>query len=179
MRRSIITACVVAAGVLSSTPLFADWKRAPVRSLLETRQAGVVVQKWETSCAAAALATVFTYALETPVTEKYVAQRMLRTTDPIKVKVRGGFSFLDMKRFAEAHGFKGTGYSGLTFEEALALSSPIVPIDFYGNAHFVVLRGLTADGGVDLADPAYGNVVMSEDKFKASWTGGMGFVVTR
>src|SRR5262245_30532759 len=37
-------------------------ERKPVRSLLEIRQEGVIVQKWETSCAAAALATVLTYS---------------------------------------------------------------------------------------------------------------------
>ena len=36
----------------------AEAVRNPVRSLLEIRQEGVIVQKWETSCAAAALATV-------------------------------------------------------------------------------------------------------------------------
>jgi hypothetical protein len=35
---------------------------------------------------------------------------MLRTTDPIKVKVRGGFSLLDMMRFLESRGFVGIGY---------------------------------------------------------------------
>jgi hypothetical protein len=41
-------------------------------------------QKWETSCAAAALATVLTYSQNDPVSEKLVAQGMLRSTDPIK-----------------------------------------------------------------------------------------------
>lgn len=180
MRWGAISRIVLAANLLAAqTVVTFGWDRPPVRSVLETRQAGVIVQKWETSCAAAALATVLTFSLGTPVTEKYVAQRMLRSTDPIKVKVRGGFSFLDMKRFAEAHGFKGTGYNGLTFEEALELPSPIVPIDFYGNAHFVVLRGLDAEGRVNLADPAYGNTTMSQDAFKAVWSGGLGFVISR
>jgi predicted double-glycine peptidase len=60
----------------------------PVRSLLEIRQEGVIVQKWETSCAAAALATVLTFTHNDPVSEKLVAQRMLRSTDPIKVASR-------------------------------------------------------------------------------------------
>jgi predicted double-glycine peptidase len=104
---------------------------------------------------------------------------MLRSTDPIKVKVRGGFSLLDMKRFVETRGFKGTGYKGLSFEELLTLPSPIVPIDFYGNAHFVVVRGLDPAGRVNLADPAFGNTSMSIDDFQSVWTNGMGFVVAR
>jgi predicted double-glycine peptidase len=155
-----------------------EQKRAPVRSLLESRQDRVIVQKWETSCAAAALATVLTFSRNDPVTEKYVAQRMLRSTDPIKVKVRGGFSLLDMKRFVETRGFTGTGYKDLSFDELLTLDSPIVPIDFYGNAHFVVVRGLDAKGRMNLADPAFGNTTMSVEKFQAVWTGGLGFVVS-
>ena len=156
-----------------------EQKQKPVRSLLEIRQEGVIVQKWETSCAAAALATVLTFAQNDPVTEKFVAGRMLRSTDPIKVKVRGGFSLLDMKRFVETRGFNGTGYKNLSFEELLTLPSPIVPIDFYGNAHFVVVRGLDPAGRVDLADPAFGNTNMSVSDFRSVWKNGMGFVVSR
>jgi predicted double-glycine peptidase len=44
---------------------------------------------------------------------------------------------LDMKLFVESRGFKGAGFKGLTFERLLDLQTPIVPIDYYGNAHFV------------------------------------------
>jgi uncharacterized protein len=152
---------------------------APVRSLLEIRQAGVVIQKWEMSCAAAALATVLTFTHNDPVPEKLVAQRMLRSTDPLKVKVRGGFSFLDMKRLVEARGFKGAGFKGLSLDELLALQSPIVPIDMHGNPHFVVVRGLTPAGRVHVADPAFGNHTMSIAAFQAMWREGMAFVVSR
>ena len=114
---------------------------APVRSLLEIRREGVIVQKWETSCAAAALATVLTFTQNDPVSEKLVAQRMLRRTDPLKLKLRGGFSLLDMKRFVETRGLKGAGFKALKFEDLLTLQSPIVPIDMHGNPHFVVVRG--------------------------------------
>jgi predicted double-glycine peptidase len=161
------------------TAVWANPIRKPVRSLLEIRQEGVIVQKWETSCAAAALATVLTFSQNDPVSEKFVAQGMLRSTDPIKVKVRGGFSLLDMKRFVETRGFKGTAYKGLSMEDLLALQSPIVPIDFHGNPHFVVVRGLNTAGGVHLADPAFGNHAMSKEEFQAIWRDGIGFVVTQ
>jgi uncharacterized protein len=57
-------------------------ERKPVRSLLEIRQESVIVQKWKTSCAAAALATVLTFSRNDPVSEKIVAQGMLRRTRP-------------------------------------------------------------------------------------------------
>jgi uncharacterized protein len=152
---------------------------APVRSLLEIRQDGVIMQKWETSCAAAALATVLTFTHNHAVPEKLVAQRMLRSTDPLKVKVRGGFSLLDMKRFVETRGFRGAGFKGLNFEELLALQSPIVPIDMHGNHHFVVVRGMTPAGRVHVADPAFGNHTMSTAAFQGMWREGMAFVVSR
>jgi uncharacterized protein len=169
--------CCALIGV--STPVCADSTRKPVRSLLEIRQEGVIVQKWETSCAAAALATVLTFSQNDPVSEKIVAQGMLRSTDPIKVKVRGGFSLLDMKRFVETRGFKGAAYKGLSMEDLLTLQSPIVPIDFHGNPHFVVVRGLNTAGEVHLADPAFGNHAMSVETFHAVWKDGIGFVVTQ
>ena len=162
-----------------TTPSAFAGERKPVRSLLEIRQEGVIVQKWETSCAAAALATVLTFSQNDPVSEKVVAQAMLRSTDPIKVKVRGGFSLLDMKRFVETRGFRGAAYKGLSMEDLLTLQSPIVPIDFHGNPHFVVVRGLNAAGEVHLADPAFGNHAMSVGTFQAVWKDGIGFVVTQ
>lgn len=150
----------------------------PVRSLLEMRHERVVIQQWDASCGAAALATVLTYTLGDPVTEREVAQAMLRRTDPLRVRVRGGFSLLDMKRFAESRGLRAVGYRGLTLEELLRMDSPIVPIAGEGDAHFVVVRGLR-DGTVDLADPAYGNRRMALERFRSAWREGIGFVVTR
>jgi predicted double-glycine peptidase len=151
----------------------------PVRSLQEIRQAGVVTQKWDTSCGAAALATVLTYSLQSPVSERDVASGMLRMTEPIKVKHRGGFSLLDMKHFVETRGLKGSGYRGMNFEQLLALHSPIVPVLQYGNPHFIVVRGLDSAGRVDIADPGFGNRTMTIANFKSIWQGGIGFVVTR
>jgi uncharacterized protein len=162
-----------------SSTVWADSTRKPVRSLLENRQEGVIVQKWETSCAAAALATVLTYSQNDPVSEKLVAQGMLRSTDPLKVKVRGGFSLLDMKRFVENRGFKGAAYKGLSMDDLLSVESPIVPIDFHGNPHFVVVRGLNTAGDVHLADLAFGNHAMSVEAFQSIWKDGIGFVVTQ
>jgi predicted double-glycine peptidase len=150
----------------------------PVRSLLETRREGVVVQQWDTSCGAAALATVFTYGFKDPVSERSVAQGMLRRTDALRVKVRGGFSLLDMKRFAEARGYAAAGFRNVSFEELLGMHSPIVPIDEYGDAHFVVVRGLR-EGKVDIADPGFGNRTMSIERFGAAWKEGIAFVVKR
>ena len=70
----------------------------PVRSLREIRQEKVVVQQWDTSCGAAALATLLRYQHGLPLSEKQIAEAMLRRTSPLKVKTRGGFSLLDIPR---------------------------------------------------------------------------------
>ena len=150
----------------------------PVRSLLEIRRAGVVVQQWDTSCGAAAVATVLTYGHNDPVSEKAVAQGMLRRTDPLRVRVRGGFSLLDMKRYAESRGYRAEGFRNLSLSELLAMKHPIVPIEDHGTPHFVVVRG-SAAGELDIADPAFGNRRMPVQKFREVWKDGIGFVVTR
>ena len=125
-RFSLLPSIAIAIAII--TPVDAELGRKPVRSLLEIREEGVIVQKWETSCAAAALATVLTFSHNDPVTEKAVTMGMLRTTDPIKVKVRNGFSMLDMKHFVETRGLKGIGYQNLSFEDLLTLDTPIVAV---------------------------------------------------
>ena len=150
----------------------------PVRSLLELRREGVVIQEWDTSCGAAALATVLTHTYRDPVPEKTVARGMLRRTDPLRVKVRGGFSLLDMKRYAESRGYAAVGYRNLVLEDVATMRSPIVVIDEYGDPHFVVVRSIHA-GRVHLADPAFGNRSMSVERFRDVWKEGIGFVISR
>src|SRR5262249_53350737 len=98
-RRNSPNGTIVLGGAPHQCCLPGEVPRKPVRSLFEIRHDRVIVQEWETSCAAAALATVLSFSLNDPVSKKLVAQRMLHSTDPIKVKVRGGFSLLDMKHF--------------------------------------------------------------------------------
>src|SRR5437762_9386979 len=82
-----------------------SFNERPVRSMLEARHQNVVIQEWDSSCGAAALATLLRYQLGDPVTERTVAVGMLRGIDPDRVRGRGGFSLLDMKRYAERRGF--------------------------------------------------------------------------
>ena len=173
MRRA---ALILAGAVVLLMP-FAEAGAQAVKSLLEMRHEGVVVQQWDTSCGAAALATVLTYTFRDTVSERAVAQAMLRRTDPLRVKVRGGFSLLDMKRFAERRGYTAAGFRNVRLEELLRMQSPIVPIEEYGDPHFVVVRGLR-EGKVHLADPGFGNRSMPVERFTAAWKDGVAFVVT-
>jgi predicted double-glycine peptidase len=151
---------------------------APVRSLLEIRQQNVVVQKWDTSCGAAALATLLRYQHGLSDSEKEIAEAMLRVTDPLKVKVRGGFSLLDLKRYADARGLQGVGYMNLALDDLIEMAPAIVPVEVRGYPHFVVVRGKT-DEKVLIADPAFGNRTMDVETFQSAWQGHIGFIVRR
>lgn len=146
-------------------------------SLKEIRERGLVMQQWETSCAAATIATVLTYGLGDAVSEAHVVASMLKRTDAATVKKQGGFSLLDMKRFVEDRGYTGRGYKHLSFDDLKAFQAPIIPIDHYGFNHYVVFNGVK-DGEVFLADPAFGNRKMSLQQFSRVWMDGMAFVVT-
>ena len=142
--------------------------REPVRSLLEIRQANVIVQQWDASCGAAALATLLTYHQDDPVSEKAVAQAMLGKTDPLRVKVRRGFSLLDLKRYASARGFQAEGYSGMSLDDLVKLGPAIVPVVLDRYPHFVVFRGRSGDR-VLIADPAFGNRSVEVEVFERAW----------
>jgi predicted double-glycine peptidase len=155
-----------------------SFEPAPVRSLLEARHQNVVVQQWDSSCGAAALATILHYQLGEPVDERAVALGMLRRGDPDRVRSRGGFSLLDMKRYAVQRGFAADGYVSLTRGQLIRLAPAIVPIRSNGGDHFVVFRGVVG-GEAILADPAFGNRSIPFEAFASQWKDGIGFVVVR
>ncbi len=146
-------------------------------SLKEMRERGVVMQQWETSCAAATIATVLTYGHGDAVSEAHIAASMLKRSDPAIVKKQGGFSLLDMKRFVEDRGYTGRGYKYLSVNDLKAFRAPIVPIENYGFNHYVVVNAVK-DDEVFLADPAFGNRTMGLERFKRVWMDGMAFVIT-
>jgi predicted double-glycine peptidase len=147
-----------------------------VRSLLEDRQDRVVIQHWDNSCGAAALATILTYHLDYPISEREVATGMLGGTDPSRIRNRGGFSLLDMKRFAERLGFAGSGYAGLEWGDLAERAPLIVPIRVRGYNHFVVVRSVAQDRA-SIADPGFGNYDMAQAEFLHAWADGVGFSV--
>lgn len=149
-----------------------------VRSLQELRFARLVQQSWDVSCGAAALSTLLTYHHGKAISEYTVATWILRGVDPALVRSRGGFSLLDLKRFATAAGFQAEGYGNMTMDELVGLGVPaIVPVSMHGLDHFVVMRGVLG-GRVVLGDPAFGNLTVSVGQFQQLWKGGIAFVVS-
>lgn len=167
-----------------SVPAFA---RGPVVSLLEMRQAGVVIQHWDISCGAAALATLLHEDFGDNVTERQVALGLINRPEylahPKIVRAREGFSLLDLKRYVTRRGYEGDGLGDMTLADLRENAPAIVPIDNHGYNHFVVFRGVVGDRVV-LADPGWGNRSMSVDRFMSSWLHGgpfgrVAFVVKR
>jgi len=177
----------LASGLGNQVAALAGHKTRTVRSLIEQRQRNVVLQQWELSCAAAALATILRYQYGVPVTERSVALGLINREEylanPDLVRLRQGFSLLDLKRFVDALGYEGIGLGQLAFPDLLERAPIIVPVKTQGYPHFVVFRGATSHT-VLLADPVFGNVTMSIPKFVNGWIdyqdiGRVGFVVTK
>ena len=152
------------------------------QSLLELRRNNVVIQHWDLSCGAAALATLLDYQQGERLPEMTIVQAMLHRTDPLKVQHRGGFSWLDLKRFVESRGYSAAGYEDMSLDDVAASAPLIVPIRVFSRLpdshHFVVLRGIKGSRVV-LADPAWGNRTISVSEFERVWFNHSGFVVER
>jgi predicted double-glycine peptidase len=177
----------LAIGLCGYTAVFADNAAPPVRSVIERRHQNVVLQHWELSCGAAALATILRYQHGVPVTEHSVAlgliDRKEYIANPDLVRFRQGFSLLDMKRFVESLGYDGVGLGQLALPDLFERAPVIVPVNLQGFPHFVVFRGGTLNS-VLLADPAFGNITMSKAKFLKGWIeykdiGRVVFIVTK
>lgn len=159
----------------------------PIMSMLEMRRNAVMVQEWDLSCGAAALGTLLKYQHGQDVDERELVSELIRRDiyieNPELVRIRQGFSLLDLKRVAEGRGFVGLGYGDLDLEDALSLAPVITPIKPNGYNHFVVLVGKRGET-LQLADPAFGNMTMSVRRFERVWMdlpnlGHVGFVVRR
>ena len=100
--------------------------------MLEMRHENVIVQKFDLSCGAAALATILNYQFGDPVTEREVTTGLIRRKEYIEhpelVRVRQGFSLLDMKRYLGTRGYVGTGYGNMEFADLQKLAPIIVAV---------------------------------------------------
>lgn len=160
------------------TPASADvgWGK-PIVTMEQMRTEGVVKQRWDISCGAAALSTLLTYDFKDNTPETDIVVWMLHRTSAARVKERHGFSLLDMKHFAEARGYTAEGYSDMSIKElASQRTAVIVPIKSKGLDHFVVVKGILA-GRVYLADPGFGNTTMRVDRFQKVWKNGIVFII--
>ena len=186
MRRLFLHSLLLSLATMMSPPLV-DAEEKYVRSLMEARTERVVLQQFDLSCGAAALATVLRYQHGQNVTERELALALIGRQEyidrPELVRLRQGFSLLDLQRVTRTFGFEGTGLGNLTLADLDQRAPIIVPIDVVGYPHFVVYVGSLGDR-VLLADPAYGNRTMRKPDFEDAWItfaqiGQVGFTVER
>lgn len=136
----------------------------------------VIRQAYDYSCGSAALTSLLDYFLGRNLQERQVMEGLLQFGEADKIVERRGFSLLDMKRFVTALGYKSGGFRA-TFPDLDALEHPaIVPIEYAGFKHFVVVRDVYNDH-VFVADPALGNISFTRMRFEEIWDQNVLFVI--
>jgi predicted double-glycine peptidase len=143
---------------------FKTWK--------DVRQQHVVMQRYDYSCGAAAMATLMRYYFGEDITERDVLLDILEhiSAEATKKRKKEGFSLLDLKEYAERHGYQAAGVD-LELEALRQLVGPVlVYLETDGYKHFAILRGSREDR-VFLADPSRGNVSMPVSRFVKQWSG--------
>ena len=147
----------------------------PVTSMRQSRLAGTLLQQYDFSCGSAAIATLLTHHYGYPMNEGAVFEHMFEHGDQQKIRTQG-FSLLDMKHFLKAHGFEADGFEQPLEKLAETGVPAIALINENGYQHFVVIKGLRGDR-VLIGDPANGTRAVPRQRFIASWSSGLLFVV--
>lgn len=141
----------------------------PVTSMKEMRTARVIMQQYDFSCGAAAVATLLSFHYGKPTGEYEVFKSMFDKGDQDVIRDRG-FSMLDMKGYLESQGYRADGFR-LDLDRVRKIGVPAITlIDMNGYKHFVVIKGID-DENVMVGDPAFGASVMSRERFESMWSG--------
>jgi predicted double-glycine peptidase len=147
---------------------FGGYITKKVISAREMKFKDIVPQNHDFSCGSGALATILKYVYSVDeVKEEEIAKEMIEKGDQQKIREKG-FSLLDMKNYAERHGFQAAGYK-VKSENLHKLKIPsIVLLNTGGYKHFVVLKGIE-DQKAYFADPAIGNRSVPFSDFLPTW----------
>jgi uncharacterized protein len=183
--RSILTACL-AAVVLSSTwgtaARAADGERAPVRtpdlnvrkwtwSYKEIKERQIVMQQFDYSCGAAALATIARYYWGDDIGEAHfldLLPKLNLNEKELKDRIENGLTLTDLRNLANKGGYQAT-MARVTFRELSQGKVPVVVgIVVKKHEHFAVFRG-TDDRRVYLADPIRGQLRVPIEEFLEQW----------
>lgn len=129
----------------------------------ELRDRELSKQQLDFSCGAAALATLLNHYYGMPTNEATVLS-LLRTSD-------AAASFQELADVARDHyGLQAQGYA-LSVDMLKSLRQPVmVYLKVRGNDHFSVLRGIDERGQVWLADPSWGNRLLTAHQFESMWS---------
>lgn len=150
------------------------WLRTerPMRTWKDLRDRHVVLQGFDYSCGAGALATLLRYYFEDPVSEQEILLGILQpmTSEEVLDREKNGLSLLDLKQYAERRGYRAVGVR-LNYTDLKQLRGPVlIHLEREEYRHFAVLKGMRGDR-IELADPSRGNVRMSVLRFAREWSG--------
>ena len=143
----------------------------PVKTLQAIKKENVVMQHYDYSCGAAALATLMTYYFNDEVSERAILDSVvgLDKKDPKQLKEKG-LSLFEIKQLAEKRGYRAAGFR-LSIDDLTKLTGPVlIYFEPRGYEHFAVLKGIRGNR-VYLADPSRGNVRLSLKSFSEQWSG--------
>ncbi|MBK8973027.1 MAG: C39 family peptidase [Hahellaceae bacterium] len=158
-----------------------DWQSsAEIISMVEPVKVqkfrNITKQAYDYSCGSAALTTVLEFYLGRTFEERQIMEGLLHYGDSDKIVERRGFSMLDFKRLVTALGYPSGGFKA-EMEDLIELDHPaIVPINYGGFKHFVVVRDVK-DDRVFISDPSLGNITFTVELFKQHWDQNVLFIV--
>jgi uncharacterized protein len=138
----------------------------------ELRDRNVVIQRFDYSCGAGALATLMRYYFGDKVAEEEILLSILgrMTEEEVRDREKNGLSLLDLKHYAEQRGYQAVGVR-LKYASLPKLKGPVlIHLEREDYRHFAVLKGARGDR-IYLADPSRGNIRMSVDRFAREWSG--------
>jgi predicted double-glycine peptidase len=176
-RRALLTGLLALAATgctrLTDTPKkMVDGKLVPVATWKSETRKNIVMQDFDYSCGAAAMATLLNYYFGDKVTEREILREIIAHLDKETFAERkeDGLSLLDLQQFAERRGYIARGVR-LKPEILPKLKGPmLVYLEQPEFRHFAIFRGVHEDR-IYLADPARGNVRQPVDRFVEEWPG--------
>jgi predicted double-glycine peptidase len=135
----------------------------PLVSWKEIRDRELSKQQWDFSCGAASLATLLKHYYGMPTNEATILS-LLHTSD-------AAASFQELAQVAQDHyGLRAYGFA-LSVDMLKSLQQPVlVYLRVRGRDHFSVLRGVDDAGRVWLADPSWGNRLLTAHQFRSMWS---------
>ncbi len=146
-----------------------------VTSFREAKFKTVYEQQYDYSCGSAALASLLTYHYDNEVSEQAVFKEMYEKGNREKIQ-KQGFSLLDMKHYAESHGFRADGFR-IDLDKLVEVGVPAITlIKNNGYMHFVLVKGVT-DKEVLVGDPSLGVKAMPRSQFQSMWEGRVLFII--
>jgi predicted double-glycine peptidase len=143
-----------------------------IHSWKELRDRNVILQGYDYSCGAGALATLMRYYFGDNVSEEGILLSILSpmTQEEVEDREQNGLSLLDLKLCAERMGYQATGVK-LSYASLPKLKGPVlVHLEREDYRHFAILKGVRGDR-IFLADPSRGNLRISVDRFAKEWSG--------